>query len=640
MDKIDKIHNIHNNDIYDDKDNYLNHNIHGKTATSFGMNDKICLIVKKRIIAMYESSGNKNIIYPAKMHELILDIFVNNYYPDISKRLRVNSKNAAVIMGGVAFNQNIPIKLVNFLNMETDDVDLKIYTTEITPFNKKNQNKYHNTMSLFKFTALIACLYLKQILTYIINLESTIFNENPVNIIPDTIKNPKKKSGNSLKHSKASKPSKHSKPSKPSKHSKLTLKKVSKGHHSVIVGGGGGGGGHVKSDKKSQHAVNKLISYKQKFFGVLKKFKVIVQIKRATEMDTIDVTEMTYDDISTLLLPKINDPDILITTKAQYIISYSKLINYVKRQNKITFSDCKIIYPNLDYPSFYTYYFMNNKHAGQMTSLDKIFRKKLDLVDVIEMKSCMNNCKFISIKSLLIDSVLMLSYAELLLHEKLDEIETHDGKPVNMEKLILVKIQCIYKYYKYLKKFIRLHIMRKYYNNTLNKDFVEAYKKLNHYIDVNIKKETSINESDIKNIEYRKIIKDFHKSFFIDGTMINDYKPLEEVVLDYKNTVINLNKSRSLFKELEETKSVDNIDSIMVILAKPDEQFGGARGKKPRLAKNVKHLVLHGEYDYDDLELDNEIQNDASHKRQLILNKVRKMAKNEITIFSSLKTFK
>ena len=125
-------------------------------------------------------------------------------------------------------------------------------------------------------------------------------------------------------------------------------------------------------------------------------------------------------------MKKIDDPDILVTNKVVYGIDYNK----AKRmsRNRITFSDSKIIYPNIDYPSFYAYYFMNNRNNNNNNntytySLDKIITKNLIVTDIINFKNCNNNnskdnkCHFTSFKTLLLDSCLMLSYAELLKNE-------------------------------------------------------------------------------------------------------------------------------------------------------------------------------------------------------------------------------
>ena len=68
-------------------------------------------------------------------------------------------------MGGVAFNQNVP-KKIPFLKLDTDDIDLKIYTTDIN-YLEKNEKALYRILSVFRFSAIIMCMYLKQILELI-----------------------------------------------------------------------------------------------------------------------------------------------------------------------------------------------------------------------------------------------------------------------------------------------------------------------------------------------------------------------------------------------------------------------------------------------------------------------------------------
>lgn len=626
---------------------HLTHKITGKYEKSFGIHNTILSIIKQKMISLYNNSSTKNIIYPEILHAMVLDIFNKEYYPDISKNLHIDKNNAAVIMGGVAFNQNIPIKLSKFLEMETDDIDLKVYTTEITPNNLDKPHTYKNTMSLFKFISLIPCMYLKQIMTYIINLEDTIFSENTkqnTHIV------------NNIKQNKT--------------HTHKTFKNI-KNKSKTLQNGGVSFKKHTKMDGKLNGKLNgKLISYKQKFFGILKRFKVIVEIKNHNNITNLnnkeifDITNLNYEEIVLLLQPKINNPDILITTKIQYFISYSKVLKTLYKRNKITFSDCKIIYPSVDYPTYYTYYLMNvmndKRHAHYLShhvknsslSLEQLFKHKLTITDVIDIKSCKNQCRFSSIKSLLIDSVLMLSYAELLLHEKLElYITEKNAASINLDKLILVKIGCIFKYYKYLIKFIRLHIIRKFYDNTLvnNKDFIETAKKLIRYTNTYLKRETTMIETDVKNIEYRAIIKNFHKSFFIDGDLMrNEFKQLEEIVHDYRHTVEYLNKSRFLFKDLDKDSDLDSMDSIMILLADKDSQkqihidgggcdynsyWGGSKTNKQYKKHHRKPIILHSNYNYDDIQLDNDSKH-LENNKAVILDKIDKITRNELKMLN------
>ena len=653
----DHVH-AHNTTTYI-KPAYLDHQLSGRYEKSFGISKNLIPDIKSAIIKLYVSSGPKNLLYPEQINSTLLNIFTNIYYPDISRNLHVDSNNTAVIMGGIAFNQNIPQKLNSFLNMNTDDIDLKIYTTDITPFNKGQPRTYAKTLSLFKFISLIIPLYLKQILTYIINLEDIIFEQQELSA-------PKDK-GKSTKHS--TKQSTRKSTHKSTQHLTSTKLKKTKKYKNTSTQAGGAN----------------LISYKNKWYGILKKYRIIVQIKHHQgDMETIDITEMNYSEIIELIIPKINDPDLMITTKAQYKITYSKVLKPAKKRNTITFSDCKIIYPNVDYPSYYTYYLMNQKHSknqhmkqrrplddeggvarDRKLDLTQLTNKHLKLSDVIETKLCKNNGRYISIKSLLIDIVLMLSYAELLQYEKLDINKdlnvSEETLQININKLIQVKLGCIFKYYKYLIKFIRLHIIRKFYESTLKKEFVESCKQLIQYTIKYLRKKDDIrDETDIKNLAYRSTIREFHTGFFITGELMRQkYPELEDLVDNYKNIVVYLNMSRTLFKELESESDAESQNSIMILIASQkmlrtlSHEGGGTTAKKTQL-RYTSPIELLSNYKYNDFELDSEstientggktITTSKSIKTKgavkgdvsLINDKLDKMLQNELNVLDDL----
>ena len=80
-------------------------------------------------------------------------------------------------MGGTAFNMNIPTKM-GFLKVDTDDIDLKIYTTDIN-YLEKNTKALNRVLSVFRFTLIIMCFYLKQIMYHI----HTYFEKLPIDIL-------------------------------------------------------------------------------------------------------------------------------------------------------------------------------------------------------------------------------------------------------------------------------------------------------------------------------------------------------------------------------------------------------------------------------------------------------------------------
>ena len=460
--------------------------IEGKYKTMFGITPKSLEKLHYELYELYSKSTFKNVITPAKIHQLLLKFFITEYYPIVSRNIKADSHTMAVILGGVAFNMNVPNKM-RFLELETDDIDLKVYTTDIN-YSDRKPAKVARVLSVFRFVILITCMFLKQVFTEIINFGETMFES-------------------------------------------------SNGHNGR------------KLTKKSSNTINKhikkVINFKQRNFGIMKDGKIIIEFKLNAQKEKADLTTLAYNEIFNLVMTKVNDVDLLITNKFNYNINYNNVIK--KNKNTIIFSDSKVIYPNIDYPSFYSYYFMNNrKIINNNIIIEKLIHQNIPIVDIIDTKyysnssSSTNNCRYVSVKTLLLDSCLMLSYAELLQQENI------------VKGNILVSVKSLFKYYKYFCKFIRLHIIKKFYNRTLNKDFVDAATKLQKYVFINLKRETDYNiEIHPINIMYKKIINDFHQSFFINKSILKDFKVLTEIVYDYKTNVSFINKSRALFKDLD-----------------------------------------------------------------------------------------
>ena len=59
-----------------------------------------------------------------------LHIFYIDYYPIISCNINIDKKTQTLIMGSIAYNMNVP-KSLYFYKERTDDIDIKIYTTNI-----------------------------------------------------------------------------------------------------------------------------------------------------------------------------------------------------------------------------------------------------------------------------------------------------------------------------------------------------------------------------------------------------------------------------------------------------------------------------------------------------------------------------
>ena len=86
-------------------------------------------------------------------------------------------------------------------------------------------------------------------------------------------------------------------------------------------------------------------------------------IKKGVGKDYIDekinITNLSYEETYNILQEKINDIDLLITSKIKYNMHYSKLIKTTYNKEPLTFSDSKIYYPNLlENPTFYSYYLL------------------------------------------------------------------------------------------------------------------------------------------------------------------------------------------------------------------------------------------------------------------------------------------
>jgi len=604
--------------------------LEGKLKQTFILPSHVIHKMHVKMNELYKNSNLRNPVISSQIHKIILDLFIEDYYPFVSRNIKTDNHTIAVIMGGCAFNMNIPNKMNKMLYTQTDDIDMKIYTTDINSLEKQSY-KLAKVLSIFKYLIVIICFYMKQIVTEIIEYSRNAFEPNEPYIkksIKKSIKKTIKKTDNqtiknnlSIKKTK----SKNSKNSKNSKHSNSQYENQD------------GGFDHIKKSN--------LIKLKQKRFGVLKSYKVKLQIKNEVNKtkDTIDITDLSYDDTYKLIMSKIDDPDIMITTKISYSFKYINLIvpYNEKSRTSITFSDTKLIYPSIQNPSIFSYYFMNKQNIDMNMTLDILLRQNLNISQIIDTKHCKNNCRFISVRCLQIDLIYMLRFAELL--------EKEDISQGN----IIVEVRTLFKYYKYMIKFIRLHIIKKFFNGTLsnNKSFIDSSRKLIRYVENNLHKQTDdkIEISPI-NILYKNIISNFHQNFFIKKTMFPEYEALRELVNDYNTTVKSINISCSLFKKLddEDNDSGSTLDSISIQFGDKkvkDEMSKDMSGGKNTI-KNKKHfknmktkLVLHDNYSFEDAELDNNFSD--KHKttkleNKIIIDKIHKMLKNEIQFLGKL----
>ena len=383
-------------------------------------------------------------------------------------------------MGTKAFNMHIPDKL-KFLKVDTDDIDLKIYTTELHYDKSKNDfRKTKNVISLFRYIIIVLFIFMKQIIHEIIDYTQLLF---------------------------------------------------------------------TKEKHNSEH---KQININQKHYGIMKTYKLSIQIKNNKDIqnnqENIDLTDLSYDDIYKLIFTKINDIDLLITSKIKYNIKYSNIIKVPKIRSTFTFSDTKIYYPNLyENTTFYAHYLLNkHKYKNAMAkklndlTLHNLDKLDININEIIKVKNCNRyslNCNYIAIDALKLDLILMLQYAEFINNE---------------ENTIIVPISSLFKYIKYFKKYLYLFIIIKFYNKTLTKEYIQISIKLLLFIQsllINYNTDP-INNNSIKNKNYKKILNKFHQDFFINKTMFPEYNLLKNVVDDYNHIKIYINKSRYLFQEL------------------------------------------------------------------------------------------
>lgn len=582
--------------------------IEGRLKGTFELQSYLKTKIHLKMNELYTNSNVRNPVVSSQIQKLIIDLFIEEYYPLVSRNIKTDNHTMAVIMGGSAYNMNIPIKMKKILYTPTDDIDMKIYTTDINSISKQPA-KLNHVLSIFKYIMVIICLYMKQSLTEIIE-----YSRNAFEPMEPYVKHTMKKIYNqSIKFN--------------------TTKAYEKTQKTKKTNVQNGGEYH-----KAAHS--HLIKLKQRRFGVLKSFKIKIQIKKGidkgndkgNEKEIIDITDLTYEDTYKLIMSKLEDPDTMITTKISYSFKYINLIIPFNNNNlkTLTFSDVKIIYPNIQNPSFFSYYFMYNKNKQINTNitLESLLKQNINISEIIDTKHCKNNCRFISVKCLQIDIIFMLRFAELLSSEDLSK------------GIIIVPVESLYKYYKYMMKFIRLHIIKKFFSGTLvnNKNFIDSARKLLKYVENNLNKTTSqFGETLPINIIYKNIISEFHQAFFIKKTMFPEYNDLRELVDDYNNTIIYINKSCVLFKKLNDNKKNNEatIDSISINFAEKQIEDENMKIGDEHMSGGAKtKLILHSNYSFDDTELDNHKYLPKEHK--IIIDKLHKILKTEINFLGKL----
>ena len=522
------------NDVIKEEENPNKYpKISGKYKSMFGIPNNVLKILHKDLYELYSHSHLRNLVKPKSLHTIITNLFINEYYPIISKQYYTDDKTKAILMGTIGFNMNIPTKLNKILYTETDDIDLKIYTTKLHYDKSKNTPaNVKSVLSLFRYIVITLFMFMKQVIAELIDFSKNMFVATKPNY-------------------------KKSKSLKLNKNDDYNISQTQKQSQSATLQDGGD--------------IKQLIKHTQKSYGVMNSGSIYIQIKKSSGNEQInekrDITKLSYDETYKLIFEKIDDVDLLITSKIKYWINYSKLLNIPKFVNALTFSDTKIYYPNLlENTTFYAYYLLNEKNNKQTNTdnhltLDTLFNRHINITDIIKVKNCGKNnnynCNYIAPNSLKLDLILMLQYAEFINDE---DYENNN---------IIVPISSLFKYTKYLTKYLKLYLIIKYYNKTLNKVYMNTTMKLIKSINKLYTKTIIEPETAPLNVSYKKQINKLHQDFFIKQTMFPEYEIIREVVDDYNTITKYINKSRYLFKDLykkyEKEHKICNTNTINLL---------------------------------------------------------------------------
>ena len=384
----------------------------------------------------------------------------------------------------------------------------------------------------------------------------------------------------------------------------------------------------------------------------LSNYELILQLKLKEKdaktysvIDTIDITKLTYSQLYNKIMDNVNDFNMLITNKIVYKMPHTSKLR------TITFSDSNVVFAGLGTPAFFAQY-LDSTPLALNKPLEKLINMKIPVSKIMDIKTCANNCRFMSIQSLIMDTVIMMSYADLLTYEQLN-----DGGQV------LVPAGFIYKYYKYLVKYIRLIAVRKFNENNLDKEFLDAAKSLWQYALNDIRKNSTLlrfglDERDPIVITYKNYLNKFHQNLFHNKSFLSTNFPiLMEIADEYQRLVFFVNKSRNLFRALNassKTKST-TIENIVIQFAEQElskysnskssyHSISTSRDSKDSIAggfisdvninKNKsKHIILTLDSDGDG---DGDRSGDGDGDKTDIINKIDKLIKDEVNIYSSI----
>ena len=497
-----------------------------KYKQSYGIPPKLISIYHKQLYHYYKELPSNKKVLAEDIHKIIRNFFSTYHYPFISKNFHTDEKTMAVIMGTTAFNMNVPPKFKKFLPKPTDDIDLKLYTT-LLHYDKAKQDKKNEktVMSVFKYIVLVITMFMKQITYETMKFFKTMFEETKPNY----------------------------KKSRKDTH----INETSFEQHT---------GGYTTRTSSPE-----LLKHNKKYNGIVTRMNLILQIKNKNELENpkndIDITSISYDELHTIIMEKINNIDLLITTKFKYYIKTTSTT-----QKALTFTDSQIKYPNLlENSTFYSYYLLNNKtildKTKQIITLDKLYKSNININEIIKVNKCgtyNNNCNYTDLQALKVDLVLMLQYAEFINTERYDET-------IN----IIVPIGALFKYCKYLIKYLRLYIIIKYANKPLDKEYNRIIYKFQNYIEKTLNllqlryKTVGKPEYTIYNIEFKLKVNELHQNLFINQSLLTEYEELREAVDDYNYIKKYINKSRFLFLDEYEkyidTNKNSNMDYLTIL---------------------------------------------------------------------------
>lgn len=502
-----------------------------------------------------------------EIHRIALRLFHYDYFPIISRNIKIDDHNTTIIMGGIAFNMNIPDKM-KYLRLDTDDIDIKVFTTGISYL---EQNKYaiSKVLSVFKFTILIICMYLKQFFN-ILNKFTPYTTTNKTNKTNELLSN-----------------------------------------YELIL--------QLKVKEKD-----------------LKTYRIT---------NTIDITKLSYSQLYDKIMDNVSDYSMLITNKIVYKTPNSNKLR------TITFSDSNVVFASLNSPAFFAQY-LESTHQSLNKPIETLIKMKIPVSKIMDMKTCSNNCKFMSIKSLIMDNVIMMSYADLLAYEQLED----SGQ-------ILVPAGFIFKYYKYLVKYIRLITLRKFYANTLDKEFQYGARALWQYALNDIRTKAAslrfgLDERDPIVITYKNYLNEFHQNLFHNKSFLSTNFPvLMEIADEYQRIVFFVNKSRDLFSELNDSSKPKtiSIENIVIKFAQQelskysesgsysrshfskhsDPISGGSNSKSVDDKKSTvsKPIILSLEAGETGEDIDD---GDDLGDKTNIIKKIDKLLKDEVNFYSSI----